>query len=363
MTIVYCGELYTGGSCRMRLEALRRCGHTVVGIDQTPPAGLMRILAGAGRRFSWTIDACGVNRRLLEAVERCGPSLVWIDRGLTISPATLMRIRRSESRPRLVHYGAGDVTARDNQSRQYLAGIPIYDLHVTTKTFTADELCGMGAVRAVAVHGAFCPCAHKPVAVHPNERTSLGGPVGFIGSFEQERAESLYFLAEHGISVRIWGRGWKHWSKGRRHARLQVENRELWADSFARAICSFEINLAFVPKVPLDHQTTRWVEITACRAFLMAERTPEHQAQFREGAEAEFFGSRTELLEKCRYYLAHPAERDAVAAAARDRCLRSDYSYDRQVQTVIEEIARACRAQQCAVDTYRANTTGMRSAK
>jgi hypothetical protein len=362
MKIVYCGELYNGGSCRMRLEALRRCGHTVVGIDQTPPVGLTKILVQAGRKLSWTIDACGVNRRLLEAVERCGPSLVWIDRGQTILPATLMQIRRSGSRPRLVHYGAGEMTA-DMQSRQYLAGIPIYDLHVTTKTFTADELCGMGAVRAVVVHDAFCPCAHKPVAVHPNERTGLGGSVGFIGGFEQERAESLYFLAERGISVRIWGSGWRRWSKARRHARLQVENRELWADSYARAICSFEINLAFVPKVPLDHQTARWIEIPACRAFLLAERSPEHQTLFREGAEADFFACRTELLDKCRYYLAHPAERDAVAAAGRDRCLRSDYSYDRQVQTVLEEIARACHAQQCAVDAYQANTTGMRIAK
>jgi hypothetical protein len=342
MRIVYCGDLWEGGTCRMRLEALRRLGHTVIGVDTSwQPRGFSGLLIRALRKVGYAWDGVGANEALLRAVAEHKPDVVWIDKGLTILPHTLRRIRQLAGGARLLHYSPDDMAGKHNQSRQYLAGLGLYDLHVTTKSFNVPELLAVGAAKVLFVDNAYCPSTHRPVSVSDEERVTLGGPVGFIGAFEKERAEAMLFLARNGVPVRIWGgwgKGWQAWAERHNHPNLRVEGSALWGDDYAKAICSFDINLCFLRKLNRDLQTTRSVEIPACGGFMLAEWTDEHLKLFKEGVEAEFFGSREELLEKCQYYLAHPEERRRIAAVGRERCLRSDYSYDRQLAAVLDAL-------------------------
>jgi len=341
MVIVYCGELWYGGTCRMRLEALERLGHTVIGVDSAyRPTGPVGFAVRALRKLGYAADPVCVNEALFAAAARHEPEVVWIDKGLTIRPSTLTRVREQRPGVRLVHYSPDDVRKRHSQSWQYLKCVSLYDLHVTTKSFNVTELYSWGARAVVFVNNAYCPRTHRPVSVSAEDRARLGGPVGFIGGFEEDRAEAVRFLVQNGISVRVWGGAWGRWASRRRHPNLMVEDRCVWGEDYARAICAFDINLGFLRKLNRDLQTTRSVEIPACRGFLLAERTVEHLRLFEEGVEAEYFASSKELLEKCRYYLARPEERLRIAAAGRLRCIRSDYSYGSHVGMVLEKLRR-----------------------
>jgi len=262
--------------------------------------------------------------------------VVWVDKGLIVRAATLAKLRRRNSRIVLLSYSPDDMMNPRNQSRDYLDCLPLYDIHVTTKSYNVPELLKAGAKRAMMVDNGYSEEVHQPVALSSDERATLGGPVGCVAFWEKHREILLTMLAEHGIPVRIWG----PWPNRRYHPNLCVEGVRAWADDYPRVICAFDINLAFLRKENRDLQTTRSVEIPACGAFMLAERSTEHERLFVEGKEAEFFGSDEELLSKVRYYLAHPEERQRIAKAGRERCTTSGYGNRHRMAEVIVHVGK-----------------------
>jgi len=109
-------------------------------------------------------------------------------------------------------------------------------------------------------------------------------------------------------------------------------------EDYCTALSAASICLGLLSKLVPETTTTRSFEIPACGAFMLAERTKEHTELFDEGREAEFFSSRDELVEKVIYYLKHTQERQRIAAAGRQRCLKSGYSYQDRLKEILKEI-------------------------
>lgn len=326
----------------MRMRALEALGHSVVPLDTESLAARQKrpgILQRLAYKLGYPLNIADVNRQLLAIVRQHRPDIVWIDKGLFIWPETLAGMRGWKPPVRLVGFSPDDMGRKHNQSTYFLKGLPLYDVFFTTKTFNVSELRALGAAHPVFVGNGFDPETHKPVSVTSEDRKRLGGPVGFIGAWEEDRGHQMLALAEAGIGVRVWG--WQPPINFRkyRHKNLLIEGKPLWGLDYARCICSFDINLGFLRKINRDRQTTRSVEIPACSAFMLAERTDEHLQLFEEGKEAEFFGSIEELIDKCRFYLAHEEIRKKIAAAGRTRCLKSGYSNHYRMEMMLRQVA------------------------
>jgi hypothetical protein len=334
--------LYVGprsGTCLQRATALRSLGHHVEPVAAgVPDHGWRRQIYRVGHHLRRPPDVLGSNRAILEAIRSRRFDVLWVDKGLAIRPSTLLRARSMSPSLVCIAYSPDDMASLDNTSVAWERCVPLYDLHVTTKSFNVAELSDFGARDVCFVDNAFDPETHRPLELSDAERRRFAADVGFVGTFERERAEAMLSLAGRGVRVTIHGARWERF-RGR-HENLVIRREVLDGLDYARAVAATRINLGFLRKAYRDLQTTRSIEIPACGGFLLAERTDEHRRLFQEGVEAEFFASTGELEEKIGYYLANDEERRRIAAAGLRRCVEGGYSNGERLASVFEHLAR-----------------------
>jgi len=342
MKIIYVGDLQNGATSAMRMRHLQNIGHQVWGIDTIGAARtdstFSRGVSKIAWRLGWPLDLSNINAQLVALVKEVLPDIVWVDKGILVRRETLLRIRQSTPNVRLVHYNPDDPFGAYGKAgwRRFLRAMSVYDVHFVPRYQNIQEYKAAGCrhvIHNIPTRG-FDPEVHRP---HPFEAEFAGqfaADVGFLGSFEQDRAEQLLYLAQRGVTVRLAST----WPAHHRHENLCRAPFPVVGVEYAKALCGFKIGLCFLRKANRDQHTSRSIEIPACGTFLLAERTDEHQQLFEEGKEAEFFASADEMNDKVRFYLAHDEIRKKLASAGLVRCIRSRYSYSDRLKLMIQQI-------------------------
>lgn len=337
MKVVFVAPLWYGGTSLQRMLAMQDLEYNVLPIDTEPQyvqKKQRRFLYRVRRKLLGPSDLTNANHAIIQILKKYAIDILWLEGALTTTPETLKTVRELSPKTIIAGYSPDDMAAKHSQSRTFLGGLPLYHVYFTTKSYGVKELGSLGVSRTFFVGNAYDLGTHRPITISEEEKRMFGGGVGFVGDYEIERAQFIFYLAQHGIPVRVWGTNWNRKCKLNHH-NMRIEYKPLWGDEYAKAICAFDINLAFLRKINRDLQTQRSVEIPACGGFMLAERTTEHLELFKEGKEAAFFDSREELLEKVRYYLNHEDERRRIAQAGRDKCLKSGYSYHERIKEML----------------------------
>jgi spore maturation protein CgeB len=343
MKILFVGDLSSYARARQRFLALQDLGNLVKGLawvlleteldlDYKP-----NLWQRVRRKIGYPVDVVGLNNQLLPAISKFRPDLLWIEKANTIRPSIYQKIKLNFPNLKIVYYSEDDIYIPNNRSQYLKTSLPIFDIVYTTKPRNLQELPTIGAKKVVCIYQAYDRNFHQPLSLSPEERKFWGADVGFVGFFERDRAEQMLFLAQQGIKVRVWGFNWQDWQN--KHPNLLVEAKPVFNQDFVKVLNATRINLNFLRKINRDRHTSRSLEIPACQGFMLAERTDEHLQLFTEGKEAEFFDSREELLQKVQYYLAHETERESIAKAGRERCLKSGYSHHERLKVMLEKVS------------------------
>jgi hypothetical protein len=334
--ILYASDLSRGSTSSYRFEALRRLGQHVqpFNIRQYEP----RSRAQRWLRFRCPIGplVSAINRELMKAVEDFHPDIVWFDKPIFFTPETMNAIHQAGARIVFYVQDAPFGPRNDGCWRQFLQAYRMADLHCLVRQsdvtrYRAWELPWIETMFS------FDPAIHFPPPSGFSE-TDRDRAISYIGFPYEERPAFLLKLArEYQLPVFINGTRWQ--------STLTAEELKSFTlggflsdEQYRAGIWGSKINLSFVTKSNEDDIAHKAVEIAACGGFLLAIRTPGHQALFDEDSEAVFFSSVDECADKARFYLGRPDLRDTIAARGRDRAVRSGYDNDTQLARILNRL-------------------------
>lgn len=318
--ILYIGPLNKNGTCFQRFIAFKSFFSNVYSIDTFSDRTYFSYLINAFcNKINFWPDILDINKKIKNFDKKI--DFVWIDKGLTVKPQSLIDLKKNNTNLKLIHYSPDDMMNKGNQSNQYLNSVPLYDFHITTKSYNVKELYDLNAKNVLFINNCFDQNYH--VKITKNKKIY---DVGFIGSFEIDRAIMLENLAKSGFKLIIRGNWPNKWVINLRKLGVDIENKEFAFPDYNLFISNCKINLCFLRKVNRDLQTTRSIEIPAMGGFMMAEDTKEHRLLFEENVEAVFFKSFDELKSKIDFYLKNEYLINKIAEAGYNKCYSAGYS-------------------------------------
>ena len=331
--ILYVAPLAPGNTSLYRLEAFRRLGQEMIpfAVDDFEPRS--RYVAALRYRYPVGPLIARVNQALQTAARKHRPDVVWFDKPVHFHAGTVELVKQLGATTVCYNQDNPFGPRNDGCWMQFLKVYRLFDLHCLFRNIDVARY-GEWGLPALKIALSYDPLQHFPPPAGWGD-ADRDRDLAYTGSPLEHRPEFLRALAErHSLPVSVAGPRWdKVWPE--EVQRRLVFGGMMRGPEYRGAMWRSKINMAFVTRMNEEDVAHKSFEITACAQFLLAERSPGHQEAFEEDAEAVFHGSEEECAEKARWYLAHPAERERIAAAGRLRAERSGYSNDAQLAKVL----------------------------
>ena len=317
------GECYEYGNF---LPALRNLGHEVVFFESF-------------NRNNYR-DFADLNLRLLQTVQDEQPDvMLCVLLGYEIWLETFALVREGCNTV-IINWSTDDSWKFEQFSRLVA---PAFDIYATTYPEAIAKAERDGLSNFVLTQWA----AGATGLAMPLPAGECRYPVSFVGSCYGNRQQWVAALKEQGIEVTCFGHGWPSGT---------VSSEEIPRIMRASVISlnfgdSATVLRGLVP-VKSRQIKARVFEVPGAGGFLMTENAENLQRFYRIGDEIVVYEGIAELVDKIRYLLSHPEERDKIALAGHVRT-KNEHTYDSRFRHLLEcanRIRNTRAPQSCAVD-------------
>jgi spore maturation protein CgeB len=331
MRVFVVGPQYADSFARNTAVTLAKMGLQVStgapGLMTARPAQRLNSLLSLGAQFFPQVEN-RVQQRFVRAVEKTRPDLILVTYGL-LTPRTVKQLR---SIAPAVAAWYPDPAA--NLGREYILAsefqcvffkepraVALFRKNLDLPAYFLPECCN--------------PLWHHPMDCTPEERARLVCDVATAGNCYYYRLRMIEELAP--FDVKIWGGAAAGWLD---HPMLRFRQRHyVGEEEKAKAMCAAKIVLNTFVHKETDSVNCRLFEATGCGGFVLTEDRPAVGDFFEPGQEVAIFDSRKDLVEKVRYYLAHPEERQRIAQRGCQRAHR-DHTYEIRLRHLLEVVSQ-----------------------
>ena len=272
------------------------------------------------------------NRRIARAVADEGVRFAIVTNGRELRPAVVREIRESLERRGggIACFLCDDPFNPVHRSESWLRALAEYTVVVSTKRQVIRDLVAAGCRRVQYARFGYHPPIHRPV--DPQAMGFVRCDIGFAGNADADRIPIIGSLAEGSpeLSFQLYGHGWSAHRALRAIAQPQVVGLNYSAAMRAATVCP-----CLVRRANRDGHVMRSIELPAIGAFMLAERTDEHQEMFDEGIHCDYWSSVQELVDKTRWYASNPRRAAHIAHTGHARVIAAPNTYaDRALEVV-----------------------------
>ncbi|WP_141604630.1 CgeB family protein [Terrilactibacillus laevilacticus] len=275
------------------------------------------------------------NKAIIGSIDNYKPTLLFVAKGLWVRPETIKYAK--EKSIITLHWHPDDAFNPENSSYLLNKANLIYDLLITPKSFNVKEYQHVGAKKVLYLPYCFDPNIHYPVKLKRYDIDKYKSDMVFVGAMRKKRLKELKKISHLECNLSIWGTGWEKIGKFNNIKRY-CKNKPVFAEEMSKVFQSSKIVLGFLNAENRDLHTARTFEVPACKGFLLAERTIEHQEIFKEGIEADFFDDLDELKEKISFYINNEKIRWEIAERGFFKVKKLNATYRRRAEQILEEL-------------------------
>jgi spore maturation protein CgeB len=198
---------------------------------------------------------------------------------------------------------------------------------------------------------------------HPQEKKEAGLDLTFVGLNYSVREKYINFLKNEGLPVAAFGSGWETgripkertsiiWGSSKINLNFSESyayGPKFWLKSAGRLFVKKELgrykldvmniggNLKSALMMRHPQIKSRVFEIPACGGFLLTGDADNLGDYYQNGKEVVIFKDRFDLADKCRYYLKHEDERQAIAQAGYQRTVK-DHTYEQRFREIFKTL-------------------------
>jgi spore maturation protein CgeB len=295
----------------------------------TPHRAIERLLPSQAPR------AHAVNASAVSMTARSACRNAIVTNGRELRAETVREIRHTlESRGGgIACYLCDDPFNPAQGTERWRRSLPEYTVVVSTKRRVMPDLTALGCRAVRYARFGFHPPIHRPI--DPSAVGMASIDVAFAGNADSDRLPILKALATAGrdLSIGLFGHGWDRDSDLASICRPPVEGL-----SYSAAMCAATVCPCLVRRANRDGHVMRSIELPAIGAFMLAERTEEHQEIFVEGVHCEYWASVDELIEKSHWYVRHPHSAKAIARSGHALVTAGGFTYGERARELLRMI-------------------------